>query len=56
MKNNNILYAHITDIIKEAKKAGYNTTIIINGEYYVIVPESVPDIIEENNGNDLPFK
>ena len=58
MKNNNILYAFVPDLIKDAKKAGHNAIIIINGEVYTVVPESVPEIIEEDevDADALPFK
>lgn len=58
MTNNNILYAFVPDLIKDAKKAGHNAIITINGEIYAVVPESVPEIIEEDEGDAdaLPFK
>lgn len=58
MTNNNILYAFVPDLIKDAKKAGHNAIIIINGEIYAVVPESVPETIEEDEGDTdaLPFR
>lgn len=53
--DNNINYSDVNELIKDANHYGYKVSLLINGEYYHINPASIPELIKDNDNNDLPF-